>query len=228
MDIGYFRNPNTINVFSDASIKQVGIVDGKRRYHSCYGAVVVYGDQKMDAIYKVCSNSTNNDGEIKGIRSAVSLALRYRNYCNIINVFSDSQVSIFGIRDRIFQWENINDTICGYNQNPIANQSIYLEILDMITRSDIHINFWHQKGHVNSSNKESLNNAAHVFKSSNGIREEVDTNLIKYLARWNNEVDRTSRKVLHETDFSRDYMDALRFVPHNFYERLEKFESLGG
>ena len=181
----------------------------------------------MDAIYKVCSNSTNNDGEIKGIRSAVNLALLYRNYCDTINVFSDSQVSIFGIRDRIFRWNNINDTLCGYNQNPIANQSIYLEILDIITSSDVSINFWHQKGHVGSS-VESLDNAAHVFKSSNGIREQVTIDLIKYLAHWNNEVDRTSRKVLHETDFSKDYMDALRFVPHNFYERLEKFESLGG
>jgi hypothetical protein len=40
------------------------------------------------------------------LRLAVGIALKYRYKYPVINIFSDSQISIFGIRDRILNWND--------------------------------------------------------------------------------------------------------------------------
>ena len=94
------HNPYTLNIFCDASIKSI-----KNMNYGCYGAVAIYEDNIIDSSYQICSRTTNNDSEIRAIRSAVLLALKYRNNYQIINIFSDSQISLFGIRDRCFRWK---------------------------------------------------------------------------------------------------------------------------
>lgn len=222
MKLWDIKNETSLNIFCDASIKKIG----KHKYHGCYGAIAVFMDQALDDSYRICTDTTNNESEIKAIRSGVSIALKHRYQFQTINIISDSQISIFGIRDRIFRWNNVNGTICGYKQIPISNQSVFLEILDMITISGININFWHQKGHVSTRQRTSMDNAMHVFKSSNGIREDVDIGLIKYISFWNNKVDQSTRSLLYSSDLSNVYTDALTFYPSNFYEKLDQYSKL--
>ena len=182
-------------------------------------------DQDIEQQYRVCSDTTNNNAEIKAIRLGVEIAIRFKNRFSHINIFSDSQISIFGIRDYIFNWKNINGIICGYQNKPIANQSVFLEILDMIVRSDLHINFWHQKGHVDMK-QSSLYNALHVFQSSNGIRGNVSLGFIKYISFWNDMVDNESRKKLLQTNFTNPYREPLCFQAQDFYQKLEIYKYL--
>lgn len=204
-------NPHTLNIFTDASIRKRGY-----GYDGCYGAIAVDDDHIIDQIYRISSETTNNNAEIKGLRAGVFLALKYKNQFKIINIFSDSEISIRGIRDRIVNWK-INDSgILVGKTGPIANQDIYLEIVYLMLRHNLRVNFLHQKGHV-TNHINSLYNAQHVFSASNMIRGRVDLNLIRYISNWNNIVDKTSRSILlrcrtNETKF----LDVIQFYPSQF------------
>ena len=91
-----FYNFDTLNIFCDASITgKYGNQTG------CYGVVAVYLDNIVDECYKLVSNTTSNQSELKGLRAAISMANKYKNNYKNINIFCDSQVSILGLRDYI-------------------------------------------------------------------------------------------------------------------------------
>jgi ribonuclease HI len=150
-----YKSDDVLNIFCDASIKK----EGKNRYTGCYCAIAVVGDQIIDTICNIVSETTNNNSEIKGVRAGVVLADRYKEKYRIINLFSDSQISIFGMRDRIITWLAQGDNLYGSSNQLISSSSIYIEIMRIIIESKITINFWHQKGHVTQT-EESLNNSA--------------------------------------------------------------------
>ena len=199
--------PNVLNIFCDASIRKRGkLKDG------CYGAIAVKQNTIIDEIYRICSDTTNNNAEIKAVRAAVLLASKYKNEFPIINIFSDSQISILGIRDRFNNWICKEDGLLyGYGGEPIKSQEIYIEIYNIIQSNNLTINFWHQKGHVKNV-FSSLKNAEHVFMASNGIRQLVDINLIRFISDFNNIVDQKSRSILYQTDiYNEYYFDPIKF-----------------
>ena len=63
--------------------------------------------------------------------------IKYKNNYKYIRLFSDSQLCIFGLRQRIYSWiNNINNGyICGYDGNPIKNQEIFIEIAYFIAQN---------------------------------------------------------------------------------------------
>ena len=224
-----FVNDYTINIFTDASIihHPNGITSG------CYGAIVTRNKEIIDSDYRICTNSTSNNSEIKAIRSGVNLAIKWRNLLNYpitINLFSDSQVSILGIRDRIFSWRNKKDNLVGYGNIPIKNQSVYIDIINLVINSGLLINFYHQKGHVSIQNYEKMNKAIHVFVSSNGVRDGVDPEFIKFISIMNNKVDNYSRKLLYKVnDWSKfNKRDAFEFYPFNHTNKLKLYNELQG
>lgn len=227
--LGNFINETTLNIFTDASILRFN--NGKCA--GCYGAIVYYNGQIIDSEYRIASDSTSNNSEIKAIRLGVNLAIKWRDrfpFPITINLFSDSQISILGIRDRIFSWRNKNERLIGYGNAPIKNQSVYLEIINIIISSNLYINFYHQKGHVSVGNYDSFNKAIHVFVSSNNIREEIDPEFMKWISIMNNKVDQGSRKYLHKIkDWSSFYKrDAFEFFPFNYIEKLQQYNVLQG
>lgn len=202
-----FVTSNILNIFCDASIRPRG-----KQKDGCYGAIAIHNDTIIDEIYRICSDTTNNNAEIKAIRAGVILAAKYRNQFAVINIFSDSQISILGIRDRYKTWICGKDGLLyGYGDTPIKSQEIYIEINQIIKDNSLIINFWHQKGHV-KNNFKSLKEAEHVFIASNGLRQSVDINLIRYISDYNNEVDQKSRSILYQTDiYKYKYFDPIKF-----------------
>lgn len=223
-----FVNDYTLNIFTDASIRRLN----KKRSAGCHGAIILLGNQKLDDDYRICTDSTSNNSEIKGIRLGVGLALKWRTVYPVsnINLFSDSQISIFGIRDRIFNWKLVGNDLVGYGDNKIKNQSVFIEILNMIVRNQLCINFYHQKGHINPEKYNDINIAIHVFSASNFVREDIDPEFIKFISYYNDIVDRTSRDYLYAEDNIRDLniCDVLQFLPFNFKNTLEKYNQLQG
>ena len=224
-----FIRPDVVNIFTDASITQ--LVNGNTA--GCYGAIVTNNGRIIDKEYKVCTDSTSNNSEIKAIRLGVNLAIKWRNSVNfpiVINLFSDSQISILGVRDRIFNWNIKKDNLVGCGNSPIKNQSVFIEIINLIVKTNLIINFYHQKAHVRINNYEELNNAIHVFISSNYVREEIDPEFIKYISTMNNMVDRVSRRTLNRYHNLSEHniQDALIFSPFNHIDKLKQFNELQG
>lgn len=207
-----FFNPSTLNVFTDASMNSYGTI-------ACPGALCVFGevDKKLPMLRTeftcmIHKNVTNNIGEALAVQMGLFMALKYRNF-PIIRIISDSQVTIFGIRDRILNWRESKKkpgVLIGSNDT-IKNQEYFLEMLYTILEANIPIQFLHQQGHTSFTEK-GLETAMHVFKVSNGIRDDVDPDIIRAISQYNNFVDRTTRQKLNTEDLSLyNFKDPFRY-----------------
>lgn len=161
---------NTLNIFTDASVKQ----KPNGNYISCPGAIAVMtkeysedGIGIIDHAYTVLDNATNNAGEIHAVYLGVLLALKYRDKFERINIISDSQFSIYGLTKWIYNWKNniVNDNYISSSNKLVANQDMFKKIIHLILLNNIKINFYHQKGHAVGAVKK----ARQVFNTSNGI-----------------------------------------------------------
>lgn len=212
VSLSQFYNSETLNIFCDASI-----YERKGKFcHGCYGVVAVVNDEIIDTEYRIVSNTTNNNSEIKAIRAALSMANKYKSIFRFINIFSDSQVSVFGLRDYIYKWRfNKNDCkLYGTAGTPIANQSIFVEchqlLADLGVYTNCTIRFYHQAGHVNNG-YNSLREAAMIFAKSNNIAGSIDLNFIRYISTYNNFVDSNSRSLLKRSNLNLTYCDPISF-----------------
>jgi ribonuclease HI len=212
--------PYTLNVFTDASLRKISNVET----WVSSGVIAVYGNTIVSDDYRVYKNQTSNYAELKAIKLGINIAqdiCRQVPSIKVVNLFSDSQISIYGIRDRIFNWRIINNTMVGYGNKIIANQDIFLEIMNLIVMCNLHINFWHQKGH---SDESSIQKSRYSFITSNRIvganESNVDFEFIKYINRFNQMVDNASRKLLYQTDSMQDVITPISFlIPTSTYHQ---------
>lgn len=211
IDISQFYNPYTLNIFCDASITgKYGNQTG------CYGVVAVVRDEIVDSFYRLSSNTTNNESELKGLRAAIGMANKYKNSFKNINIFCDSQISIFSLRDYIYKWKYNPYTglLYGTAGKPIANQNIIIEshnlLLNTCMSSNALIRLFHQSGHIDNK-YDKLKEAALVFTKSNNVRGSVDLNFIRYISTYNNYVDQTSRSLLRNSNIEMQYINPISF-----------------
>lgn len=179
-----------MNIFTDASIMttKFGETIG------CAGAIC-YEDKRICS-YEIIRDSTNNISEITAIKLAVKLALMNRDKFDSFNIYADSQWSIFGLTKWLGSWfNNMQDGVM-YNSSgvPVKNQQLFLSIIRLIVDNQIPINFYHVKGHVNTRDFTSMENAAKVFHRSNGVT--IPRAKIYDIARMNNLVDNNTRELL--------------------------------
>lgn len=206
-----FYNRETLNIFCDASI-----IGKNQKYIGCYGAIAVIKDDIVDSIYRMVSETTNNNCEIKGIRAALTLANRYKYYFKYINIFSDSQISVFGLRDYIYNWKYNpkNGLLYGSTGSPIVNQEIFIECHNMIIELELYrdciIRLFHQSGHVDNG-FGAIKDAAASFKKFNNVHGTVGYDFIRYISTYNNYVDNMSRSILRRSDKTKKYVDPIIF-----------------
>ena len=211
INLSQFYNEDTLNIFCDASI-----VGKYENYRGCYGVVAVVKDDIIDSCYRIASNTTNNNSEIKGLRAAISMANKWKNNFKFINIFSDSQISVFGLRDYIYKWKyNPRDgKLYGSSKTPIANQEIFIEchymMMELESLNNVCINIFHQSGHVGNS-YNMLKEASLIFSRANNIQGIIDLNFIRYISTYNNYVDHASRSLLRRSDSKIEYCDPIYF-----------------
>lgn len=210
-----FYNPYTLNIFSDASM----LNEKHQSIGGCYGAVAVTEDRVIESVYKFAKGATNNNCEIKGLRSALRLANRYKDNYRVINIFGDSDISISGLTTYIHSWKYVPEEQMLYTKatnKPAANQEVFIEafhLLDHMIKSGYNINIYHIKGHTDNS-PNSIQKATITFCKLNNIPRgvKVDINLIAYLCTYNNLVDYRSRALLAAVDFNtQNYQDPISF-----------------
>lgn len=207
----------TYDIFVDASIN----VDLKE---SCSGSVVV--DRSSGTIiketYLVKDKATNNMGEaiaiFMGVRDAIGL-LDVSDRPFTVNLFSDSQISLFGCREWMKTWVKGQDkegNLVG-SVGIISNQEWFSAIYNDIITSNIKIKFFHVKGHVNVNSPKDIYKAHRVFKSSNKISPASIGMTDEILAYYNNYVDEHSRDILNRILYGED----IYYIPNAYFIRDE-------
>lgn len=193
----FYYSPKTLNIFCDASIKKMP--DGETI--SCPGAIaVVTGENGFQDIiedkFDCLRFSTNNRGELTAILLALQLANKYKDNFYTINIFSDSKISVCGLRDWIFGWVKKVDKegyMISSSGERVMNQDIIIHIISYVVNNNIKFNLYHCKGHVNESGGPT--NAVKVFNTSNRVNV-WNMNMVKLMAQFNDKIDVLTGKVL--------------------------------
>jgi ribonuclease HI len=216
LSIEMFNNSDTLNLFSDASMRNYS--KSNNLLAGCYGSVAVAGDRIIDEDIRCTSITTVPAAELRGLRLSLGLALTYRSLFKVINIFSDSQLVIFGLRDYIYKWrwnENKQQYYTASSNTPVKNQELYIECFKMLqelSKTNI-VNLFHQPGHIDSSFRD-IKKAANMFKEYNGVSGLVSYDLIRYISIYNNYIDNKTRSHIRITNvFDNDYHDAIEFYP---------------
>jgi ribonuclease HI len=171
-------------------------------YFSCAGAIAVVAHSTddfeiIDETFQINRKSTNNNGEIKAINLGIRLGVKYKMRFSNIYLFSDSKLSIYGLREWIERWVE-NSPGCdliGTTNAPVSNQQDILSCIYDIMVNQLRIGLYHQKGHCEISGG-SLGKAFETFKKNNNIKKYIDKEFIKFICNMNCYVDQKSRYVL--------------------------------
>lgn len=186
-------NDYTLNIFSDASISS------QHTYtNACAGAIAVYQDFIIDKILTPMYNTTNNRAELMAILNGLYLAIRYRRKVKRINIFSDSKISVFGLRTWIYSWiNNSQDNILRSTSGDVKNQDMILSIINFIIENNLQISLFHIRGHCDYTKFKDIIKFRKSFISENNLYPNIiDDQLCMYLIKYNDYIDNDTRKNL--------------------------------
>ena len=210
-----------LNIFTDASMNNDSTIGCPGYVCVSHGTII---EQDMTVLY----NTSVNNAELYGILMGVYAAQKHRDRYNTIRIFSDSQLSIFALRDRIFKWVRNPETgeskLVGANNQVIKNQNMIMEIIYTILYFDIKIELYHQKGHVNPVNKKEMQKASSTYCASNGTNY-VDPDLITTISFYNSYVDNITRQFL-KINVGEDLLLTDGLVYPYFPFDINKYQSL--
>lgn len=186
----------TYDIFCDASV-----TDSLRG--ACAGALLTERYSQLSQLYAVIQPSgTNNSGEICAVLQGVSIACRIKQSTSEpcrFNIFSDSIISIRGVREWIFHWiynanKKGNNVLVSSSGEPVSNQIYFKFIFNSILLNQLEVYFYHQKGHVDAKFRD----AAIQFERINGIPLVRLGLTAEYISSFNNHVDMRTRDILHQ------------------------------
>lgn len=211
------------DIFCDASVTN-------HMRGACAGALATERYSQNSRLYAVIQpNGTNNSGEICGILQGVLVAIEIKRQspepCRF-NIFSDSIISIRGVREWMFHWiynanANRNNMLMSYSGTPVANQLYFKIIFNNIILNNIELYFYHQKGHVEGK----YQSVANLFEKNNGISLMRLGLTPEYISTFNNYVDGRTRDILRQYfDQGHISMSGVTFDPiaNTKYEDIAK------
>lgn len=210
----------TYDIFTDASVD-------KSLRGACAGAIAIKRETNTILFenYAIQTEGTNNSGEICGILLAVFQAKEIKSIdpTGSINIFSDSLVSLKGMRDWLFSWITLKrgNVLYKSDRNQVLNQNYHKLIYSTIVFNSLKINFYHVRGHINQNTELGLNTLITTFARENIIplSSVADPNYVLY---YNDMIDNTTRDYLKRflTDGSipsTGYIDDLYRDPYELY-----------
>ena len=185
---------NAVNCYCDASLTKEE--DGT--HTTCSGYILTYQNEIIESNTKIVSNSTNNYGEILAIYMGVDALVRVAGYDAFLNLFSDSKISIYGLKYWAYSWVRDMDKVARklYNSSGqlVANQEIFGAIIGLICNANVHINLFHQRGHMNPNKVSDMNKMIKDFKADNST--EVSDDIIREITYYNDVIDNMTRETL--------------------------------
>lgn len=190
-------NNKTLNIFTDASITRIG-----EETIGAPGYIAVTGSENIiDKKELIIRKTTNNQCEIYAIFMAIQCAIKNRDKVEVINIFSDSQFAIYGLREWIFKWvSNIReDTLYNSTDKPVANQEIFLNIIYTILRENLNINFYHNRGHFTGGQVRKF---IELFTKHNFLDDYIDTAAACTIMYYNDMIDKSTKRLLSNINLS--------------------------
>lgn len=183
-------NEYTLNIFTDAStIKNGNEIVGAPGYVAVIGNNIAYQD------VRILRESTNNESEIYAVLMAIQYAVYNRDKVKVINIFSDSQFAVFGLREWIFNWMNniTDDRLHNSSNKQVANQKIFMNIIYTILQYDLKVSIYHNRGHF-TQNK--IDEFILLFKKHNFLNDYIDKEIASTIMYYNDIIDRYTRDTL--------------------------------
>lgn len=193
------------NLFCDASIDLPTSV-------ACAGCSITTQDRDTGKVLwtepiikcSIQKNATNNSAEVLaiflGISEAVEIAKFYQD--SIFRVFSDSKISLYGLRDWMKNWianSSEDGTLRSSSGYPVANQQTFIQIYNLIIDNKLKVEFYHQRGHVTENSRITSKDSRAYFIKTNKVAPEALGQIgIEYLNANNNYIDDITRKVLYD------------------------------
>lgn len=237
----YFINGNTINIFTDASIKRIR---KEWAYIGCPGFIVYIGNTEIYHYTEILNFATNNESEARAVYLALDYLLQLLPTLfkpTRINIFCDSKLTVYAVREWYKSWFNtIDEQGIVYNSSglPVANQRIYIDIMQKVLQINQPINFYHVKGHttLNTDGVEILNKTFIRENKLNNYNTLTYT-LSKFLVDGNNKVDYITGLPVDNLNTENiiipynkkdlvspfNYMDILKSINLNRYYQLTSY-----
>lgn len=219
-----------INIFCDASIDtDVHIACG-----GCF-IVMQNDDHSIAPMYhRLClqTDATNNSSEILAIYTGVIEAIKLRElYPNaIFRLFSDSKISLYGLRDWIKNWIKNSqlrgtDVLISSSGQPVANQQYFIKIFNVIVDYNFCIEFYHQRGHVGQAGGVSKEKARAQFIKANKVSPELMGIDINFLCQYNHLIDKLTRDAVrayvdHNTILENTYIEPIYPIDYNIKSNM--------
>lgn len=186
---------NAINVYTDASLTKIHGTTS-----TCAGYVAVYHGKIIDSGYRILYNSTNNYGEAYAVYMGVQCLLKYADMDTFLNLFSDSKITVDGLRTWIKGWVKNQDrdgNMYSSAGTKVANQELITSIIGLIQNNGIHMQIFHVLGHKNPNNYKDLMASKEMFKRENSVLLSDD--IIREICTYNCFVDNMTREALLST-----------------------------
>lgn len=186
-------NDKTLNIFTDASVlNKPGEIIGSPGYVAVIGNNVIHHNEI------ILRQSTNNESELYAIYMAIQFALLNRDKVEVINIFSDSQFAVFGLREWIFNWLNNirDDKLYNSSQKLVANQKIFMNIIYTILFYDLKVSFYHNRGHFKYNQVKEF---VRLFTKHNFLNDYLEFPAAYTIIHYNDMVDNNTRSLLHKT-----------------------------
>lgn len=215
-----------INLFCDASI------DTNLKI-ACGGTHIIMQDRGQlihlyDKLY-IQHNATNNSAEILAIWIGVVEVLYLRQKYNnaIFRLFSDSKISLYGLRDWMKNWiknaeRNNSDILISSSGTEVANQQLFIDIFNLIVENNLKIELYHQRGHVGESSGVNLQKARVQFIKANKVSPENLGLDIQIISQCNKTIDNNTRNALRSYISNNNYgTDVVPIDPLYHYIRAD-------
>ena len=221
-----------INCFSDASL--VTLPNGKNAVAAGY--IIVYNREIIDQRVKIIADATSNYGEALAMYMGIDSLVRFSHYGIPLNIFSDSKLSVFGVKKWIFGWMDRVQTytrkLINSSGDPVANQDLFIAIVWTIVSAGAFIKIWHQRGHQNMTSIKDMKTFRTSFRKENGldVPEDIARELIYYNQIIDNLTRDTLKTVTHSSQFrEQDYQKPkVVFRPIIGPESLQTYQYLIG
>lgn len=187
----YFVSDEILNIFTDASIKRIR---NENSFIGCPGIIAYVGNQEVYKRIEMIQFSTNNESEIRAIQMAIEYIYEYipmHLYIKRINIFSDSKISVYGLREWYKNWfQNVKDGELYGSSGKVKNQKYFICIIKAIEQLGFPINIYHLRGHM--ANKPALEFIKSFYKENHiaGYHSQMDNNLRLYLINGNDKIDK--------------------------------------
>ena len=190
-----------INLFCDASID----IDRKIACGGCFITMQdSMGVQEIGSRLILQTDATNNSSEILAIWAGVVEALKLRNQFPgaVFRLFSDSKISLYGVRDWIKNWiqnTGSDGILMSSSGTPVKNQQRFIDIYNMIVENNLRIEFYHQRGHVNEGRVPINVARAQVIRANKVPPEGLGLD-IEYICHYNDMIDNLTRDAVRNYD----------------------------